>query len=124
MVILLRGSSVGLIFMVSSWWVRVTYCSGKLYFASYFMVSWGKRKWAMIKVFVVRKFLVAFLRDPPESSMDAKNLRFGQIVGAVQVVVSCVCCLGSRKLVSKEFVMVGSSFVVYQWTWMEELKPL
>ena len=71
---------------------------------------------AIVEVFVIWKFLVAFLKGPSEPSMDAENLRFGQIVGAEQVVVRgvCVfvCCPQNRKPVSREFVMVSISFVV------------
>lgn len=49
-----------------------------------------EKKWATIKVFIVRKFLIAFLKDPSESSMDVKNLRFGQIMGAEYVVIRCM----------------------------------
>lgn len=48
------------------------------------------------QVFVARKFLVVFLKDLRESSMDVGNLRFDQIMGAKQVFVRCVCVLSSQ----------------------------
>lgn len=45
------------------------------------------RKWAIIEAFMIRKFLIAFLRYLEKSSMDAENSIFGQIVSAEQDVV-------------------------------------
>lgn len=60
-------------------------------------------------MFVIWKFLVAFLKGPSEPSMDAENLRFGQIVGAEQVTVRCLCYPRSRKLIGKELTTASSS---------------
>lgn len=50
----------------------------------------GEKKWATIKLFMFRNFLVEFLKDSPESSMDTENLMFGQIVGVEQISVRCM----------------------------------
>lgn len=47
----------------------------------------GGKKWATIRVFIVKKFLIMFLKDPLESFMFVENLKFGHLVGAKQVVV-------------------------------------
>lgn len=76
----------------------------------------GERKWAIIKVFVIKKFLVTFLRGLPEPPMNAENLRFVQIVGAEQVVIRSMCYPHRTKLVGREFFVASSSFVIAPWT--------
>ena len=66
---------------------------------------------------MTRKFLIAFLWDPSVSYVVVEQLRFGDIVGVVQVTVRCVCCPRNRKLMGKELVLVSSSLQKRHRSW-------
>ena len=59
------------------------------------------KKWLIIKVFVIWKLLILFLRILPKSSMDAENLRFDQIMGAKQAIIMYTS-LGTYMLFSQQ----------------------
>lgn len=49
----------------------------KVRFLVHGLLLHGEKEVGCHQVFMVGKFLVGFLRDPPESSTDTENLRFG-----------------------------------------------